>query len=155
MRRIAPVWRALRADQPHDAGSILAPHAQLVAGPLPRDARPRGGSDAGAAIRVIVATVQRRKLDDSGRGLRVERRHVTGAASVCGDGRLDPDAGEQCETGVACAGGEACTSCTCDASAAAAAAKRKKPTTTTSTSTTSTSTKPSSTSTSTTTIKPS
>jgi len=84
-----------------------------------------------------------------------ERRHVTGAASVCGDGRLDPDAGEQCETGVPCAGGEACTSCTCDASAAAAAAAKRKNTTTTSTSTTSTSTNPSSTSTSTTTIKPS
>jgi hypothetical protein len=84
-----------------------------------------------------------------------KRRHVTGLASVCGDGRLDPDAGEQCETGVACAGGEPCTSCTCDASAAAAAAAKRKKTTTTSTSTTSTSTKPSSTSTSTTTIKPS
>jgi hypothetical protein len=63
------------------------------------------------------------------------RHEFTGRASACGDGRLDPSAGEECETAADCPSGEPCTGCTC-----AAAMTRRKKTTTTTTATTTTST---------------
>jgi serine/threonine-protein kinase len=41
-----------------------------------------------------------------------KRRSFAGEASACGDGRLDPDGGEQCESAENC-GGTTCTGCAC------------------------------------------
>ncbi|HEV7734516.1 MAG TPA: hypothetical protein VGR62_20250 [Candidatus Binatia bacterium] len=49
----------------------------------------------------------------SGRGIR--RVQIAAPASACGDGTVDPAAGEACERDPDCAGGEACTVCQCGA----------------------------------------
>jgi hypothetical protein len=66
------------------------------------------------------------------RAKKVKPRRFTAVRSICGDGVLDPDAGEACEPGlVACPGDAACTVCTC-----ASATTTSVATTTSSTATT-------------------
>src|SRR5581483_9710801 len=69
-----------------------------------------------------------------------KRRRFTAPASVCGDGVLDPDAGEQCESAADCAGGTPCTGCVCG-TAPATTTTGVAPTTTSTTRTTTTSTR--------------
>src|SRR5262249_59472710 len=68
-----------------------------------------------------------------------QRRRFAAPRSTCGDGRLDLDGGEQCETMTDCADGQACDACVCGTGSASGSTARRKRTTTTTTSTTSSS----------------
>ncbi len=89
----------------------------------------------------------------TGRGTR--RRRLSAPASVCGDGTLDPAAGEVCEANPDCPGDDACIVCGCGTAPTTTTTSRPPTTTTTSstrpptTSTTSTTTTSSSSSSST------
>src|SRR6185369_17258519 len=71
-----------------------------------------------------------------------KRRHFEGTPSTCGDGRLDPAAGEQCETAADCLAGQTCSKCLCGTETSTATdGRKKKPTTTVTSSTTTSSTR--------------
>ena len=55
--------------------------------------------------RAMSGTVQARKAKI--------RKSFSASRSMCGDGLLDRDAGEQCEAGTTCAAGEHCSACLC------------------------------------------
>lgn len=77
-------------------------------------------------------------LDGTLSARRTKRQRFTATASACGDGRIDVDASEECETTTDCASNESCEACLCGATPASTTSTTRPSTTTTSTTPTTT-----------------
>ena len=143
-----------RTELPFDAIVIDADGmATITSGcpPVPAHVRRRGGRSTLQArwhacgalrsvrMRAIVDDVSCASLIGTFSARATKRRRFQAPRSTCGDGRLDAEGGEQCETVADCAEGQACDACVCGSGSSTVSAAGRKKATTTSTSTTSTS----------------